>query len=112
MDSDELASVKALRKAKKKEIQAWMTAFEEREGRSPEARCAYCSAVGRHTTRISMVFSDSLGYACAILKLELGLRTMLAVSSTRVVLDPSCVRTRHRTAFLAPRQILHRRKFY
>lgn len=66
MESDELASVKALRKAKKKEIQAWMTAFEEREGCSPEARYAYYTAVGRRTapTRISGVFSDrkSWGY--------------------------------------------------
>lgn len=37
-DADEVAKVKALRKAKKKEIQAWTTAFEEREGRSPESR--------------------------------------------------------------------------
>lgn len=36
--ADELAKVKALRKAKKKEIQAWTAAFEAREGRSPESR--------------------------------------------------------------------------
>lgn len=34
----ELASLKAVRKAKKKEIQAWITAFEEREGRSPDTK--------------------------------------------------------------------------
>lgn len=38
MDSDELAGLKAVRKAKKKEIQAWINAFEEREGRPPEAK--------------------------------------------------------------------------
>lgn len=38
MDADDFATVKALRKAKKKEIQAWITEFEEREGRSPESR--------------------------------------------------------------------------
>lgn len=42
MDSDDLATVKALRKAKKKEIQAWITGFEQREGRPPDSRCAYC----------------------------------------------------------------------
>ncbi|CAN0361238.1 unnamed protein product [Ascophyllum nodosum] len=38
MDSDDLAKVNALRKAKKREIQAWIAAFEEREGRTPTAR--------------------------------------------------------------------------
>lgn len=37
MDSNDLAGLKAVRKVKKKEIQAWITAFEEREGRLPEA---------------------------------------------------------------------------
>lgn len=37
MGSDDLAVLKDVRKAKKKEIQAWITAFEEREGRSPKA---------------------------------------------------------------------------
>lgn len=40
MEKDDLATVKASRKAKKKEIQAWIAAFEKREGRSPEARYA------------------------------------------------------------------------
>ena len=53
MDSDDLATVKALRKAKKKEIQAWITAFEEREGRSPEARCAYCRSVHGTYTQLA-----------------------------------------------------------
>eukprot|EP00903_Cladosiphon_okamuranus_P006402 g6267.t1 len=34
----ELASLKAIRKAKKKEIQAWIAAFEEREGRPPDTK--------------------------------------------------------------------------
>lgn len=34
----ELASLKAVRKGKKKEIQAWITAFEEREGRPPDTK--------------------------------------------------------------------------
>lgn len=37
MDTFEL---KALRKAKKREIQAWITDFETREGRPPNARYA------------------------------------------------------------------------
>ncbi|CAM9933966.1 unnamed protein product [Scytosiphon promiscuus] len=38
MDSDDVDTLKALRKAKKKEIQGWITSFEEREGRPPEAK--------------------------------------------------------------------------
>ena len=37
MDESEFAALKALRKAKKKEIQAWIAEFEEREGRTPNA---------------------------------------------------------------------------
>lgn len=34
----ELTTLKTVRKAKKKEIQAWITAFEEREGRPPDTK--------------------------------------------------------------------------
>lgn len=34
----ELAALKAARKAKKKEIQSWIAAFEEREGRPPDTK--------------------------------------------------------------------------